>query len=70
MSKRRACVIGHPVAHARSPVLHGYWLKEYGIDGEYTREDVTPENIRTFLKDLGARGYSGANITVPHKAAA
>lgn len=70
MSPRRACVIGYPVAQARSPVLHRYWLKEYGIDGDYTREDVAPENIRSFLNNLGAHGYVGANITVPHKAAA
>lgn len=70
MSQRRACVIGHPVAHARSPVLHRYWLQEYGIDGDYAREDVAPENIRAFLKNLGKHGYVGANITVPHKAAA
>jgi shikimate dehydrogenase len=70
VSKRRACVIGHPVAQARSPVLHGYWLKEYGIDGEYTREDVPPGEIDFFLKNLRTHGYVGANITVPHKAAA
>jgi len=70
MSQRRACVIGHPVAQARSPVLHRYWLKEYGIDGDYTREDVPPDQIADFLKNLRAHGYVGANITVPHKAAA
>jgi shikimate dehydrogenase len=67
---RRACVIGHPVVQARSPVLHRYWLKEYGIDGDYTREDVPPDQIESFLKNLRGLGYVGANITVPHKAAA
>jgi shikimate dehydrogenase len=70
VSPRRACVIGHPVVQARSPVLHGYWLKEYGIDGDYTREDVPPGEIDFFLKNLRTHGYVGANITVPHKAAA
>ncbi len=70
MSRRRACVIGHPVAQARSPVLHRHWLKEYGIDGDYTREDVLPDQINSFLKNLRTHGYVGANITVPHKAAA
>ena len=70
MSTRRACVIGHPVAHARSPVLHRHWLREYGIDGDYTREDVAPDEVDEFLASLGAHGYVGANITVPHKAAA
>jgi shikimate dehydrogenase len=67
---RRACVVGHPVAQARSPVLHRYWLKEYGIDGDYAREDVPPDKIAAFLADLAMHGYVGANITVPHKAAA
>jgi shikimate dehydrogenase len=70
VSQRRACVVGHPVAHARSPVLHRYWLKEYGIDGDYTREDVPPQKIHDFLRKLGEHRYTGANITVPHKAAA
>jgi len=70
MTARRACVIGHPVQQARSPILHRYWLKEYGIDGDYTREDVSPDKIADFLANLGNHGYVGANITVPHKAAA
>ena len=70
MSRRRACVIGHPVAHSRSPTIHRYWLKEHGIDGDYAREDVAPGKIDEFLGALGTRGYIGANITVPHKAAA
>jgi shikimate dehydrogenase len=63
-------VVGHPVAQARSPAIHRYWLKEHGIDGDYTREDVPPAEIGEFLRNLAARGYVGANITVPHKAAA
>jgi shikimate dehydrogenase len=70
MTARRACVIGHPVQQARSPILHRYWLNEYGIDGDYTREDVAPDRIADFLANLGNHGYVGANITVPHKAAA
>jgi shikimate dehydrogenase len=70
MSRRRACVIGHPVAHSRSPTIHRYWLKEHGIDGDYVREDVAPGEIDEFLGALGTRGYVGANITVPHKTAA
>jgi shikimate dehydrogenase len=70
MTARRACVIGHPVQQARSPILHRYWLKEYGMDGDYTREDVPPDQIAGFLANLGSHGYVGANITVPHKASA
>lgn len=63
---RRACVIGHPVAHSRSPLIHRYWLKEHRIDGDYVREDVALEAIDRFLDRLGDR-YVGANVTIPHK---
>jgi shikimate dehydrogenase len=67
---KRACVIGWPVAHSRSPVIHRYWLKLYGIDGTYEQEAVRPEEIAHFLRTLGERGYAGANVTLPHKEAA
>jgi shikimate dehydrogenase len=67
---KRACVIGWPVAHSRSPVIHRYWLKLYGLDGAYEMEAVRPEDIEDFLKGLGKRGYEGANVTLPHKEAA
>jgi shikimate dehydrogenase len=64
---RMACVMGWPVAHSRSPLIHGYWLKKYGIKGDYRREAVKPEDFPAFLKSLGERGYVGGNITQPHK---
>ena len=67
---RAACVIGWPVAHSRSPLIHNYWLNHYGIAGEYRREAVTPEDFAAFAGSLAARGYVGANVTVPHKEAA
>jgi shikimate dehydrogenase len=67
---KRACVIGWPVAHSRSPVIHRYWLKLHGLDGAYELEAVRPEEIEGFLKGLGHRGYTGANVTLPHKEAA
>ncbi|HEY1979091.1 MAG TPA: shikimate dehydrogenase [Xanthobacteraceae bacterium] len=67
---RAACVIGWPIGHSRSPLIHNYWLKKYGIDGEYRREAVPPEDFRDFVQSLTARGYAGANVTVPHKEAA
>jgi shikimate dehydrogenase len=67
---KRACVIGWPVAHSRSPVIHRYWLKLYGLEGDYEREAVRPEEIEHFLRTLGGRGYAGANVTLPHKEAA
>ena len=67
---RAACIIGWPVEHSRSPLIHNYWLKFYGIAGEYRREAVPPQEFADFVKKLAARGYVGANVTVPHKEAA
>ncbi|MBS9477477.1 shikimate dehydrogenase [Ancylobacter radicis] len=67
---RRAAIIGHPVAHSRSPLIHGHWLVQHGIDGEYGRRDIEPEAIDAFLADFAASGLIGANVTVPHKEAA
>lgn len=67
---KRAMVIGFPVAQARSPLLHGFWLREYGIAGDYSREEVKPEDVATFLRDLPARGFAGCNVTIPNKEAA
>ena len=67
---QRACVIGWPVEHSRSPLIHRYWLKQYGIDGAYEKEAVRPEDLARFLGSLEARGYAGANVTLPHKEAA
>jgi shikimate dehydrogenase len=69
-TSRAACVLGWPVAHSRSPLIHNYWLKRYGIAGEYRREAVPPEQFADFAHSLAARGYVGANVTVPHKEAA
>jgi shikimate dehydrogenase len=65
-----ACVIGWPVDHSRSPLIHNYWLKTYGITGEYRREAVPADQFSAFIKSLSERGYAGANVTVPHKEAA
>jgi shikimate dehydrogenase len=62
-----ACLIGWPAAHSRSPVIHKYWLKTLGILGDYRIEAVKPEAFATFIGDLPARGYVGANVTIPHK---
>jgi shikimate dehydrogenase len=67
---RAACIIGWPVGHSRSPLIHNYWLTLYGIAGQYRREAVPPEKFAEFINELTARGYVGANVTVPHKHAA
>lgn len=67
MKRLRACIIGHPVAHSRSPLIHNHWLSVHGIAGEYVREDVSPAAIEAFLKAFPQSGYIGGNVTVPHK---
>ena len=67
---RASCIIGWPIEHSRSPLIHNYWLKRYAIAGEYRREAVPPDRFRAFVQSLAARGYAGANVTVPHKEAA
>jgi shikimate dehydrogenase len=67
---KRACVIGWPVEHSRSPLIHRYWLGRYGIEGAYEKEAVDPKDLGQFLGSLAARGYVGANVTLPHKEAA
>lgn len=67
---KRACVIGWPIEHSRSPLIHGYWLKRYRIEGSYTKEAVKPEDVTAFLSTLAERGFTGCNVTVPHKEAA
>ena len=67
---KRACVIGWPVEHSRSPLIHRYWLAQYGIAGAYEKEAVRPEDLAGFLGSLAESGYAGANVTLPHKEAA
>lgn len=62
-----ACLIGWPAAHSRSPLIHKYWLKSFGIDGDYRIEAVEPQAFAKFIANLEARGYKGANVTIPHK---
>ncbi|WP_232629561.1 shikimate dehydrogenase [Methylobacterium sp. Leaf118] len=67
---RKAFVVGHPIAHSRSPLIHGHWLAEHGIDGTYERLDVAPEAFEAFLRGLPDSGFAGGNVTIPHKEAA
>lgn len=63
----RVCITGQPVSYSRSPLLHGYWLKAYGIDGAYEREEVPADRAADFYRSLAARGYAGCNVTAPNK---
>lgn len=62
-----AGVLGWPVSHSKSPLLHGHWLARYGIDGAYLPLAVKPEMLEQALRALPVMGFRGANITVPHK---
>ena len=65
-----AAVIGWPVEHSLSPVIHGYWLRHYGIAGSYEKLLVSPDELSSVLSRLQNRGLVGANVTIPHKIAA
>lgn len=62
-----AGVIGHPIAHSKSPQLHGHWLKTHGLPGFYVPMDVGADDIENVIKTLPKMGFVGVNITVPHK---
>ena len=66
----RAGVAGWPIAHSRSPLIHGYWLNELGITGAYERFAVRPGEFEKFAAGIGENGLVGSNVTVPHKEAA
>lgn len=62
-----AGVIGHPIAHSRSPILHRHWLRRFGLPGFYIPMDVEGDDLETVLRALPRAGFVGVNITVPHK---
>ena len=62
-----AAVIGHPIAHSKSPNVHGYWLRKYGLKGHYIPMDIAPEKLVDLLPRLADLGFVGANVTIPHK---
>jgi shikimate dehydrogenase len=58
------------VAHSRSPLIHGHWIRQHGLAADYRREALRPEEVAGFFANLEARGYVGCNVTLPHKEAA
>lgn len=70
MSEKRfvlAGVMGWPVAHTRSPVIHNHWIAHHGLKGSYVQLPVQPQNLEAAIRGLPALGFAGCNITVPHK---
>lgn len=66
---KKAFVIGHPIKHSRSPLIHGSWIAEHGIDGSYEAIDVAPEELPAFVERLRQGEFAGGNVTIPHKEA-
>lgn len=67
----RAFVIGYPIGHSRSPLIHGHWLEQAGLEGSYDPVEVAPEKLSSFIFALrdGSSGLTGGNVTIPHKEA-
>ena len=65
-----AGVMGWPVAHSRSPLIHSHWIAQYGLKGAYVQLPVRPENLEAALRSLPTLGFAGCNLTIPHKVAA
>lgn len=66
---KKAFVIGHPISHSRSPLIHGYWLKKLGIEGSYEAIEVPPHALGDFIAELRNTDFRGGNVTLPHKEA-
>lgn len=64
---KKAFVLGHPIEHSKSPLIHNYWIKKYQIDAKYEALDYSEENLNAFLELLQEGAYVGGNITLPHK---
>ena len=68
-NSQKAAVIGHPIAHSKSPLIHNHWIKQYGLNATYEVIDIVPEDLAVRVQDLAAQGYRGFNVTIPHKLA-
>src|SRR5438552_2065358 len=64
-----AGLLGWPVAHSRSPVIHNHWLAQYGIPGRYVLFPVPPEKLEAAVRGIATLGLRGCNVTTPHKQA-
>lgn len=63
----RAAIVGWPVSQSRSPLIHNHWLKSFGIDGEYGRLPVEPDQAEAFFAGYATSGLAGGNVTIPYK---
>ena len=63
----KACVIGSPICHSRSPLIHGYWLKKHDISGSYDKVEVIPDELTGFFNRIRRGDFAGCNVTIPLK---
>lgn len=68
-TSKRTFVTGYPISHSKSPLIHGYWLKKYDLDGSYEAVEVSPEDYPSFIEGLKSDNseFLGGNVTIPHK---
>lgn len=66
---KKAFVTGYPISHSKSPLIHGYWLKKYGLNGSYEAVEVSPKDYPSFIESLKSDNseFLGGNVTIPHK---
>ena len=69
MTGTKIGLIGHPVSHSKSPLIHSYWIRKHGLNGSYTLVDLACEALESGIKKIKADGFRGFNVTVPHKVA-
>ena len=62
-----AGVMGWPVMHSRSPAMHTYLMRQHGLSGTYVPLAIKPDTLAQALRGLAPLGFSGCNITIPHK---
>ncbi len=67
---KKAGVVGWPIEQSKSPIIHGYWLKQLGLEGSYEKLAIEPKNFENDIRGLISDGYRGCNVTIPHKEAA
>jgi len=65
----KTAVIGHPISHSKSPLIHNHWIAQHGLNGSYEAIDISAQELAVCMKDLIAQGYAGWNVTIPHKEA-
>jgi len=63
----KACVIGYPIYHSKSPIIHRHWMRQYNIDGSYEAIEIKPEELEEKIQRLIEVGFDGFNVTIPHK---